>query len=152
MLIYMQKIEFFTHFFLQRKVTHLLFWVIWVCLSTHTKHDSINSKKHLMFICRQKSTLSFMFSLRYCNGIANLLFWALQACLSTQAQVMLSACKKLLCLCAGKKSTSSPTFFWKYCEDMHTSYFGCFGHARLCTPKMIVSTSFLRYILKNPTI
>ena len=65
---------------------------------------------------------------------------------------MLSACKKLLCLCAGKKSTSSPPFFWKYCEDMHTSYFGCFGNARLCTPKMIVSTSFLRYILKNPTI
>ena len=64
MLIYMQKIEFFTHFFLQRKITNLLFWVIWVCLSTHTKNDSINSKKHLMFICRQKSTLSFMFSLR----------------------------------------------------------------------------------------
>ena len=31
-------------------------------------------------------------------------------------------------------------FFWRYCKYMQTSYFGYFGHAWLCTPKMIVST------------
>ena len=70
-----------------------------------------------------------------------------------------------------KKSTSSHTFFWRYCKEIHNSYFGYFRHAKLRTPKMILSTSrklqvlsayqkytssfasFLRYyILKNPPI
>ena len=74
-----------------------------------------------------------------------------------------------MCLSAGKKATSSPMLFWRY-YDMQT-YFGYFGQAWPCTPKMIVSTcgklqclsacqkytslfpAFLRYyILKNLAI
>ena len=52
-------------------------WVIWVCLATNTLNDSINLTKHLKFVCRQKSTSSFMFSLRYCKDIENLFSWVL---------------------------------------------------------------------------
>ena len=65
-----------------REIWNLLFWVIWVCLATR------NFKKPSMFICRQKTTSSFMFSLRCCKDIA---------------------------IC----------------------YFEYFGHAWLCTPKVI---------------
>ena len=31
-------------------------------------------------------------------------------------------------------------FFWRYCKVLRTFYFGYFGHAYPCTPKMILST------------
>ena len=38
-----------------------------------------------------------------------------------------------------QKIISYPMLFWKYCKVMQT-YFGYFGHAWLCTAKMIIST------------
>ena len=61
-------------------------WVIWVCLATNTLNDSINLTKHLKFVCRQKSTSSFMFSLRYCKDIENLFSWVIWACLDRHTQ------------------------------------------------------------------
>ena len=54
-----------------KEIENLLFWVIWGCLVTHTKSDSINLKKPLTFICRQK--INFILDIfleilrRYCK-------------------------------------------------------------------------------------
>ena len=37
-----------------KEMANLLFQVIWTCMATYTLNDSINLKKPLMFICRQK--------------------------------------------------------------------------------------------------
>ena len=61
-----------------KEIANLLFRVIWKCLATHTKDDSINLRKFLMFICRQKKTTSFLVVFfTYCEDIENLLFWVL---------------------------------------------------------------------------
>ena len=61
-------------------------------------------------------------------------------------EVIQSYCRKLSCYLQAKKHTSDFTtllpqsFFWRHCKDMQTPYFGCFGHAWLHTPTIIVST------------
>ena len=60
MLICMYKITSSLTSFLGycKETTNLSFWVIWACLTTYTQNDSINLKKTLMFICRQKNQLN----------------------------------------------------------------------------------------------
>ena len=83
--ICMLKINFISHFYfkiLQRHCKLVILRTLEVFDHPH-QNDSIISKKPLMFICRQKSTSSFMLSLGYCKYIANLLFWVIWACLAT---------------------------------------------------------------------
>ena len=58
-LLYVEKIHFLIHFFLSccKEMANLLFWVIWACLATQNYNDSINLKKPLTLICRQKINL-----------------------------------------------------------------------------------------------
>ena len=82
-----------------REIANFLFWVIWACLATHIKNDSIALKKRLAIISREKSTPSFAFSSRCCkdiiialplqryyNSITKLLFWVLWACQGMHTQ------------------------------------------------------------------
>ena len=83
MLICIQNFNFITHFYLkilQRNSKLVLLSILGM------PGHSINLKKSLMFIYRQKSTLSFTFALTYCKDIANLLLWVLWACLATHTQ------------------------------------------------------------------
>ena len=124
-------------FFLKycKEIADLLFWIIWACLATHTYNDSINLKKPLTFICRQKIN----FTLHVFIEIAKILQTCYFGCFGHAwlciPKVILSPCRKLLSLPASKKSTSFPIFFWRYCKDMQTSYFGYFGHIWLHKPK-----------------
>ena len=111
-----------------------------------------------------------MFSLRYCKNIVIWFFLLPWACLATHTQSDTIIFQKGFVYTAGKEWTSSPMLLWRYCKGMKT-YFGCFGHAWLHSPKMIESpcrrlqclsackkqtSSFTffsgYYILKNPAI
>ena len=102
MLIYMQKINFITHFFfkiLQRN--NLLFWVIWRGLVTHTQNDSINLKKPLMLICRQKVHFILHNFLEILQKYCKLVYFGYFG-LHTH-KVRLPTCREHLCLSADKK-------------------------------------------------
>ena len=121
-LLYAQKIHFLAHFFSEdiSKKWNLLFWIIWACLATHIKKDSINFKKLLMLICRQKINfiLYAFFEILQTYHFRNFGYDWLRT-----PKVILSTCKKLSCLSTGKRSTLS-MFFWRYSKDIQTSYFG----------------------------
>ena len=53
-------------------MANLLFWVIWAYLATHTKNDSINLKKPLFFICKQKINFILHLSLEILHGYCKL--------------------------------------------------------------------------------
>ena len=55
-----------------QKLANLLFWVIWAYLATHTKNDSINLKKPLFFICKQKINFILHLSLEILHGYCKL--------------------------------------------------------------------------------
>ena len=92
-----------------------------------------------------------MFSLRYCKGIANLLFWVLEAYLALHNQSDSMKLQKTFMFICRQKIYSLLKFFWKNCKDMQTSYFRYFGHAQLCTPKMIYLQKTLALICKPKT-
>ena len=54
-----------------KEIKNLLFWIIWTCLVTHTQNKSINLKKPMIFIGRQKINFIVHFLLeilqRYCE-------------------------------------------------------------------------------------
>ena len=90
-----------------KEKANLLFWVILACLTTHTWNNSINLKKSLMRIYRQKV-----------GFILHVFLEILQTCylgcflngrLCT-LKVILSICRKFWYLFVGKKSNSFPTF------------------------------------------
>ena len=104
-------------------ITNFLFWVLWTCLATSIKNDNANLYKLSCLSACKKWTLSLTSFLRYRKDIANL--WT---------------CRKLSCLSPSKKINFVSKFFWGYCKDTQPFYFSYFGHAWLCTPKMIVTT------------
>ena len=61
----------------------------------------------------KKSTSSFMFSLRYCKGIANSLFWILWACLAKHIQSgTIDLQKTFLSICRQNINSTPHIFFW----------------------------------------
>ena len=139
MLIYMQKINCITHYFLKMLQRNLLFWLIWHAWP-HTPKMIVSLWRNLQRLSSgKKSTSSFTLSLTYCKDFVNLLFGYFGHVLLCIPKVILSSCRKSLCLSASKKSTSSPMLLWRYSKDVKT-YFGYFGDAWSHSPKMIVST------------
>ena len=129
MLVYMGKINFITHFFLnilQRKSNLIILGNIGVPGHTPKTIVSIWRKPHCLNVGKN-STSSFRFSLRCWKDLI------LQTCnfgyfghtwLCTLKMIM-STYRKLPCLFRGRKSTSSPTFFCKYWKDTRHFYLGC---------------------------
>ena len=104
-------------------------------------NESINLWETLMSICMQKLNLSVTSFLRHCQEIASILFRVIWIGLVTYAPKMIkSIWRNLWCFSAGRESTSSFTFSWRYCKDIADFYFGYFGHAWLCTFKVILPT------------
>ena len=120
-----------------KEISNLLFWVIWACLSTHTKNNSINLKKPLMHILRQKTNFTLHVFLKSCKPIGNLLLRVLIWTYFGYTQKGTINLWKTFVLSRNKKSASSPKFLWRYWQS---SYFGYFGHAWLCTSRTIVSS------------
>ena len=118
-----------------KDITNLLFWVLWTCLTTHTKSDTINMQKSFMFICRQKSSLAPTFFWRCGKDMQIRYFGYFGHAWLLTPKVIISTCGKLSCLSEGKKSTLYPTFFWRCCKDMQTSYFGTLGMPHYAHPK-----------------
>ena len=151
MLIYMQKINFITHFFrkvLQRNNQFVILSDF--SMSAYTPKMIVSFwRKFWCLSAVKKSFSSFMLSLGYCKDIADLL-WVLGTCLATHTQSDTIKCRKLSCFSADKKSCSSSIFFWRYWKHIQTSYFWHFGHAWLRTPKMTVSTCrILQYVCQT---
>ena len=55
---------------------------VWACLVTHTENDSINMKKSLMFICKQKIKFILPVFIEILQSMKKLLFWVLWKCLN----------------------------------------------------------------------
>ena len=87
-------------------------------MACHTHlNDSLNLRKHLTFICRQKITFIlhiFLELLFYCKDIVNLL-WLLLGMpgYADQTWYYQVIYRKLLCLSAGKKPASSSMLCWR---------------------------------------
>ena len=128
MLIWVQKINFITQFFLK-----ILFWVLWACLAMQTQSDTIKMNKTLVFICEQRSNFAFHAFLEILQKCANLFFryfgyaWLhtskmiisacriLQCLLLHTPKMIVSTCRGVQCLSTSQKYTSSFTFFLRYC-------------------------------------
>ena len=105
-----------------KEIPNLLFRVIWACLATHTQNDSINLKKPLMSIYKQKKKLICHVFLEILQRYGKLVLDTLgMPCY--QHPEILSTCTNLSCLSTCKISTSYPMLFWRYWKYMQT-YFG----------------------------
>ena len=104
-------------------------------------NDSINLKKSLMFICKQKINFILPVFLDILQRYYKLVILGTfgEAWLH-KPKMIVSSCRKLSCLSAGRRTTSSPMFFGGYCKDMQSSYFAYFRHVWIHTPKMVKST------------
>ena len=135
-----------------QKLANLLFWVIWAYLATHTKNDSINLKKPLFFICKQKINFILHLSLEILHGYCKLFIfgasgmpgyahpkWYYQLVESFRIYLLDFSYLFIFFLFIFRIH-SFTTFYWRYCKDMQNSYFGHFGHVWLRTCKMIAST------------
>ena len=81
-----------------KNVINLLFWVLWVCLATHTQIDTF------VFICRQKINFILHVFLEILQRYANFLFLKLWACLITHTQNDgMNLCKTSMFICMPKK-------------------------------------------------
>ena len=69
-----QKTNFIPKAFMAilERYANFLFWVLWVCLATHTQYDSINLQKILMFICIPKISFIIPFFLEILHFILQL--------------------------------------------------------------------------------
>ena len=132
-----QKVNFVIHSLLRycREISNFLFCVIWACLALHMKNGSINLKKRLTIISREKSTPSFRFCLRYCKDIVlGALGIPNHAHPKWSYQFLENVCVYLQV----KNQFHSP-YFSGDTEKICTS-FGYFGHVWLYITKTIVST------------
>ena len=124
-----------------KEIPNLLFRVIWACLATHTQNDSINLKKPLMSIYKQKKNSSVTFSLRYCKDMVNL-FWILWACLATNTQRYYQLVQTFHVYQHAKYQLHTPCFsgdIGNICKLILD--FGYFGHAWLYTPSPSIKPS-----------
>ena len=137
MLNFTQKVNFVIHSLLRycREISNFLFCVIWACLALHMKNGSINLKKRLTIISREKSTPSFRFCLRYCKDIVlGALGIPNHAHPKWSYQFLENVCVYLQV----KNQFHSPYFSGDTAKIC--TYFGYFGHVWLYITKMIVST------------
>ena len=113
----------------------------------------------------KKSTSSLTSFLRYWKDIANLLFWELREYLTISIKVIISIWSKQLVILGNMRMPGHAHLKWKYhfeetfnvyhnekdqlhplCFPWHiekilqTCCFGYFGHACLCTPKVVLSS------------
>ena len=129
----MHKINFITHFFfkiLQRNKTCC--FGLFGPARPDTPKMMVPIWRNLWYLSAgEKSTLSFTFSLRYCEDIVKACYFRYlgHAWLHTPKVIYYQFNENL-----------TPMFSWRYCKDMQTSYFEYFELVWLNTPKLIVST------------
>ena len=101
MLVYIQKINIITHFFLRygKEIVNLLFWIVWACLWSHTSKMIVSIRRNLSCLSTGKKW-TYFFYFGYFG----------HAWLRTP-KMILSTCRKLLCLSAGKKINFIPHVF-----------------------------------------
>ena len=128
MLIYMQQINFITHFFLKTLKRNGKL-VILVNLA-HTPKMVVYIWRNLDVYLQTQNQLH---PASYPSDIAKILktchFWYFCHAWLHTSRLILSTCKKLLMFISCKKCTSFPMFYWRYWKDMQTSYFGYIRHA-----------------------
>ena len=120
-LAFKKSTSLLTSFLRHSKEIVKLFWALWACLTTQTWNDSINLKKPLAFICRQKINFTLHVFFEVLQGSCKLVILdSLGMPGYTTPKVILSTCRKLPGLPASKNSTSSFTFSLWYCKDITT--------------------------------
>ena len=124
-----------------KDVANLLFWE---CLTISIKINTTNFQETFMLICMWKINFATHFFKTYCKEITNLLFWAIWACLAThKPKMIVSIWRNIYCLSAGKNQVhvflEISTYPWDIANIFQTCYFGYFEHARLPTPKVILT-------------
>ena len=87
-----------------KDIANLLFWVLWACLAMHT----------FVYLTVKKSTLSPMFSWRYCKCMQTSYFGYFGYVWLRKPKITVSTCRKLRCLPACQKKISSFTFSLGY--------------------------------------
>ena len=88
-----------------------------------------------MFICRQKSTSSFTFSLRYCKDIANFLFWVLWTYRATHTQNDTENLKKTFVYLQAKNQLHHPRFPGDIAKISKLLILGTLGMLGYANPK-----------------
>ena len=104
MLICRQKTKFILHNFLEilQIYCKLIVLVLWTCLATQDKRDTINLSKTFEFICRQKINFIPHASLEILQRYTNL-FWVLWASLVAHTQNdSINLYKTLMFICMQK--------------------------------------------------
>ena len=121
-----------------QNIENLLFWEFWECLTISIKIIvSICSKLSWLSACKESSSSLTSF-LIYCKEIANLLFWVFWVCLATHNQNdSINLKKPLKFICWQKNILHLLCFPW---DISLKCCFGYFGHARLHTPKVVLSS------------
>ena len=128
-----------------QNIENLLFWEFWECLTISNKIIvSICNKLSWLSACKESSSSLTSF-LTYCKEIANLLFWVFWVCLATHNQNdSINLKKPLRFICSQKNHLHLLCFPWDISLKCCLRYF---GHARLRTPKVILSSCIKRLYL-----
>ena len=143
MLIYMQKVNFITHFFLkilQRNSKLVILGNLGMPGHTHLKWEYEFEEIFDAYLQAKNQLHSSCFPWDISKILQTFCFGYFRQAWLHKPKMILWPCRNALVFICRKKNNFIPHVFLETLQGCANSYFGYFEHAWIRTPKMIIST------------